>query len=58
MKYKHEMEMKGMNQQIDRLENLQYQRYFSKISGGITQLTGIESIDKKNMKNYQRDPDN
>ena len=26
----------------------------SKISGGITQLTGIESIDKKIMKKYKR----
>ena len=30
---------------------------FSKISGGITQLTGIDSIDKKLMKKYARDPD-
>ena len=48
--------MAGMNQQIDRLEST-VSNVFSKISGGLTQLTGIESIDKKIMKKYARDPD-
>jgi hypothetical protein len=56
LKYEHEKQMKGMNQQIDRLEST-VSKVFSKISGGLNQLTGIESIDKKLMKKYAFDPD-
>ena len=56
LKYEHEKQMKEMNQQIDRLEST-VSNVFSKISGGLTQLTGIESIDKKIMRKYARDPD-
>ena len=56
LKYDHEKQMEGMSQQIDRLEST-ISRVFSKISGGITQLTGIDSIDKKLMKKYKREPD-
>ncbi len=56
LKYEHEKQMEGMNEHIDRLEST-ISNVFSKISGGLTQLTGIESIDKKRMKQYARDPD-
>ena len=56
LKYDHEKQMEGMSQQMERLEST-VSSVFSKISGGLTQLTGIESIDKKLMKKYARDPD-
>jgi integrase len=56
LKYQHEKQMEGMGQQIDRLEST-VSKVFSKISGGLNQLTGIESIDKKLMKKYAFDPD-
>ena len=56
LKHEHETQMNGMSQQIDKMESI-ISRVFSKISGGLTQLTGIESIDKKIMKRYARDPD-
>jgi integrase len=55
MKYKHEMEMKGLREQMDKMEST-VSSVFSKI-GGISQLTRIDFIDKKLMKKYACDPD-
>lgn len=55
MKLKHETEMKAMNQQMERLESTMSDM-FSKISGNLNQLTGIETIDKERMKKYGFNP--
>jgi hypothetical protein len=55
-KEQHEKQMEGMSQQIDRLEST-ISNVFSKLNGGLTQLTGIDSIDSKVHKKYEFDPE-
>ena len=55
MRLKYETEMKAMNQQMDKMESM-ISNVFSKVSGNLNQLTGIDSIDKKRMKQYGFNP--
>ena len=48
-------EMQQLKEQMDKMEST-VSNVFSKI-GGISQLTGIDFIDKKRMKQYALDPD-
>jgi hypothetical protein len=49
-------EIQQLKDQMNKMEST-ISNVFSKIGGGITQLTGIDSIDKKRMKQYALDPD-